>query len=114
MKNIHLIARFHIHPGKESEFKDLIPQCIARVKANETGAERYEWYLNEEGTVCHVLETYKNSDAVLAHITNVGELLGKIFQISDFSGDMYGNLSEELQAAIETLPITRNSLYQSM
>ncbi|WP_296705206.1 antibiotic biosynthesis monooxygenase [Algoriphagus sp.] len=114
MKKIHLIAKFQIHPGKESEFKDLIPQCIARVKANETGAERYEWYLNSEGTVCHVLETYKNSESVLAHIANVGDLLGKIFEISDFGGDMYGNLSEELKAAIAPLPITSNSLYLAL
>jgi len=114
MKKIQLSAKFSVHSGKESDFKALIPQCIARVKANETGAELYEWYLNSEGTICHVLETYTDSNAVLAHIANVGDLLGKIFEISDFQGDMYGDLSEELQAAISTLPITSYSLYQAL
>jgi len=114
MKKIQLSATFKIHQGKEAAFKDLVPQCISRVKANETGAERYEWYFNSEGTVCHVLETYADSKAVLAHVANVGELLGKAFAISDFEGDMYGTLSEELKEAISTLPITCYSLYQAL
>ncbi|MBB6328212.1 quinol monooxygenase YgiN [Algoriphagus iocasae] len=114
MKKIHLIAKFEIHPGKEEEFKSLIPKCIEKVKANETGAERYEWYLNSEGTVCQVLETYSNSDAVLAHMGNVGELLGQLTAISDFTGDIYGNLSEELKVAIAPLPAKKYILHSSI
>lgn len=114
MKKINFVAKFSVHPGKESEFKDLIPQLIAKVKANETGAERYEWYLDPEGKTCHVLETYSDSQSTLAHVANVGDLLEKMFAISDFEGDMYGNLSEELQAAIASLPITSYSLYQGL
>ncbi|MBN3582151.1 antibiotic biosynthesis monooxygenase [Algoriphagus aestuarii] len=114
MNKIHLIAKFEIHPGKEEEFKNLIPQCIEKVKANETGAERYEWYFNSEGTVCNVLETYSDSNAVLAHMGNVGGLLGELTSISDFSGEIYGSLSDELKAAIAPLPAKKYVFYKSL
>lgn len=114
MKKVHLSAQFKIHSGKSQEFKDLIPQCISRVKDNEPGAERYEWYFNSEGTVCQVLETYSDSKAVLAHMGNLEDLLGKAISISDFSCDIYGNLSEELKSAISNFPFTTFTLYQSL
>lgn len=114
MKKIQFHAQFKIHPGKEDEFKDLIPQCIEQVKANETGAEQYEWYFNSTGKVCHVLETYTNSKALLAHVANINKLLEKAFSMADFEGNIYGNLSSELQEMISKLPITNYSLYQSL
>lgn len=114
MKKITLCAKFHIHDGKEAEFKETIPQLIAKVKANEPGAEAYNWYFNSEGNICHVVETYSDSDAVMAHMGNVGELLGKLMAISDLSGDIYGSLSEELQAAMGTLPVNQFNFYQGL
>ncbi|MCS5489285.1 putative quinol monooxygenase [Algoriphagus limi] len=114
MKKITLCAKFHIHAGKESVFKKIIPQLIDKVKANEPGAETYNWYFNSDGTKCHVVETYSDSDAVMAHMGNAGELLGKLMAISDLSGDIYGNLSEELKAAMGTLPVNHFSFYQGL
>ena len=114
MNKIHLIAKFEIHPGKKEVFKALIPQCIEKVKANEPGAEKYEWYLNPEETVCMVLETYSDSNAVLAHMGNVGGLLGELTGISDFSGELFGNPSDELKAAIAPLQAKTYVLHKSL
>lgn len=114
MKKIQFHAKFKIHPGKEDEFKDLIPQCIEQVKSNETGVEKYEWYFNSTGTVCHVLETYTNSKALLAHVANLSKLLEKAFSIADFEGNIYGNLSSELEEMIKKLPITHFCFYQCL
>ncbi|TDQ18881.1 antibiotic biosynthesis monooxygenase [Algoriphagus boseongensis] len=105
MKKIHLTARFHIHPGKEAEFKGLIPTCVAKVKAEEPGVERYQWFLNPEGTICHVLETYSDSEAVLNHMINMGELLGRLMGMSTLEGELYWDLSDQLKDAASGLPL---------
>jgi len=44
-------------------------------------------------------EIYTGSNAVHAHMGNMGELLGQLLALSDFELEVYGNLSEELQLA---------------
>lgn len=69
-----------IAPGDLAEFKQLAAQLLERTKG-EAGALRYDWFLNADETKCVVRETYENFDAVLAHMANVGELLGKLAEL---------------------------------
>ena len=100
MKQIQLRAAFKIHDGKSNEFKALASEAIVNVKANEPGNLQYEWYFNEDNTECVAHERYADSNAVFAHAGNVGELLGKLGQVSDLSLEVYGNPSEELKKLI--------------
>ena len=111
MKKITLIAKFQIHSGKEAEFKGTIPYLIELVKAKEPGAERYEWYFDASGSTCHIIETYSDSNAVMAHMVNCGEMLGKLMSIADLSGDIYGPLSDEVKAAMGALPVKQFSFH---
>jgi quinol monooxygenase YgiN len=81
-------------------FKALIPKFVSAVKERETGALTYDWYLNEERMECKVLETYADSDAVLAHAANVGELLMKSLEMSTLTLEVHGNPNEELTKAL--------------
>ena len=54
---------------------------------------------------CTVVETYKDSDATLAHAANVNELLGKLIEIADFSGEVFGNATDELEDALASMNI---------
>ena len=104
MEKIHVIARFKIHNGKLPEFKQISAECIS-LTSNETGAELYDWFIDEENYQCTVIETYKDSDATLAHAGNVNEALTKLMTVSDFSGEVFGNASEELSGALEQMNI---------
>lgn len=101
MEQIKANALFKIKEGKLDEFKELIPVFISTVKEKDPGTLTYDWYLNEEGMECTVLESYTNSQAVLAHAGNVGEYLGKVMEIADLTIEVYGNPSEELRNALE-------------
>ena len=103
MEQIKANALFKIKKGKLEEFKQLIPVFIATVKEKDPGTLTYDWYLNEGRMECTVLETYTDSEAVLAHARNVGELLQSVMQITDLSAEIYGNPSEELKDALEGL-----------
>lgn len=61
-----------------------------------------------------VRETYGDSDAVLAHLGVVGELLGKMAQLSDLSVEVFGNMSEELKNAVAGMPISSYSYFQGL
>ena len=101
MEQIQLHALFKIKEGKLEEFKKLIPQFIATVKEKDPGTIAYDWFLNEEKMECKVLETYEDSNAVLAHAANVGELLMKSMEFSALSAEIFGNPSAELSKALE-------------
>ena len=116
MKNIQITAKFKIHKGKLDEFKNIASACIVAVTKNEKGkgALQYVWFFSPDNSECVVRETYADSNAVLAHMGNVGELLGQLFGMSDFELEIYGNPSEELQNAAAGLNPKVYSFYQGL
>ena len=100
METIKANALFTIKEGKLDEFKQLIPQFISVVKEKDSGTLNYDWYLNEDNMECMVLETYKDSNAVMEHAGNVGELLQEAMGLSDLQIEVYGNPSDALKEAL--------------
>lgn len=96
MEKIHVHARLEIKEGKLAEFKSIAEQAAAMVREKDTGTECYDWYLNEDESVCVVRETYRDSEAVLEHIEHVGALLGQLAEVSEIRIDVFGRPSEEL------------------
>ena len=74
-----LVPYFEIHEGQEAAFRALGPQFVARTR-NEPGCVHYAFSFN--GRSAHCREGYDNAEAVLAHLQNVGELLGQALQIA--------------------------------
>ena len=106
MEQIHLTAHFKIQPGKTEAFAELAAKCVEAVRQNEEGALLYRWFYNTDQTECKVLETYRNTEAVFAHLQNVGPLLQELSGISSVSGDIYGQISEPLRKGLEGLDIS--------
>ncbi len=99
MKAIQLTARAAIHEGKLEEFKLLAAQCMRTVREKDSGTQQYDWFLNEAQTECVVRETYRDSEAVLEHISNLGATLGAILKVGDWTFEVFGSPSSELVAA---------------
>ncbi len=114
MKKIQISARFKIHKGKSKEFTQLAKDCLVAVKEKDKGALQYDWFFSEDASECVVRETYGDSDAVLAHLGVVGELLGKMAQLSDLSVEVYGNMSETLKKATTGMPLASYSYFQGL
>jgi len=116
MKKVQITAKFKIHKGKLAEFKKIASDCVVAVTKNEKGkgAIQYDWFFSPDETECVVRETYADSNAVLAHMGNVGEMLGQLLAMSDFELEVYGNPSEELQKAAAALNPKVYSFYQGI
>jgi quinol monooxygenase YgiN len=116
MKEIQITAKFKIHKGKVAEFKKIASDCIVAVGEKEKGkgALQYDWFFSPDNLECVVRETYSDSNAVLAHMGNVGEMLGQLLGMSDFELEIFGNPSEELQKAGAALNPKVYSFYKGL
>ena len=99
MSEIQGVARFKFHEGKVEEFKRLCAQVMDVVRAKDTGTLEYLIYLNEDQSEGVVYERYQDSEAVIEHATNVGDLMAAIFATGSVSGELLGEPSAELTAA---------------
>ena len=105
MNEIQTAAYLKIHPGKLDEFKAVAERCIKTVKEKDTGTLQYDWFLNDANSECHVIERYKDSNAVLEHMGNLGDTLGELLAVVDLSLNLYGNPSDQLRSALDGLDI---------
>jgi hypothetical protein len=89
-----------------AEFKRVAGELLG-ITANEPGTLQYDWFFNADETQCVVRETRASSDAVLAHMGNVGELLGTVIQLGGgLELAVFGNPSDELrEAAVALKPV---------
>lgn len=74
-----LVPYFQINDGQVEAFKALGPQFVARTRT-EPGCVHYAFSYN--GSQAHCREGYDNAEAVLAHLDNVGALLGEALKIA--------------------------------
>lgn len=114
MNDLQITARFQIYNGKLEEFKKLAEECLAIVKEKDKDTLQYDWYFDESQKECAVREKYPDSNALLAHLGNIGELLGKLAALGDFSAEVYGEPSEELLQATKGLNVKVYTLYQGI
>ena len=103
MSRLAVRAVFRVHPGHRESFCSLVERIVARVRENEPGTTRYDWYVQGDGDSYVVLEEYESSEAVLLHMQNVGPLLGEIFAAASLEVEIYGEPSEALRTATAQL-----------
>ena len=74
-----LVPYFEVQEGQLEAFKALGPQFVAKTRT-EPGCVHYAFSFS--GNTAHCREGYVDANAVLAHLQNVGELLGQALKIA--------------------------------
>lgn len=95
---------FDIQDDQLDAFKSLAKEFVAKTK-NEEGCLYYCFSFN--GLEAHCREGYKDANALLVHLDNVGKLLEQALQISELSGlEIHGPEAElaKLQEPLADLP----------
>ena len=108
------IARFKFHEGKLEEFKRLSAQCMQIVRAKDTGTLQYEIYFSGDQSECIVLERYRDSEALIEHTANLGEIGQAILATGSVSGELLGEPSAELRTKLAGAPVRLFSPFLSM
>lgn len=114
MSELQVSARLKIHPGKLEEFEAAARTCVEIVRERDSGTLEYDWYLSEDGSECEVRERYRDSEAVLEHLTNLGDQFGALLAIADLSVEIYGEPSAELLEATAAIPTKVYGLLTSL
>ena len=114
MNEIQVTARLTIHKGKLDDFKAIAAACIQSVREKDTGTLQYDWFFNDDQTVCEVRERYRDSEAVLEHIGNLGDTFGALLGVCDMSLGVYGTPSPALLKASEGLDLVIYSYFDGL
>ena len=75
-----IVPYFKIHAGKVPEAKKFCEQFVEKSKT-ESGCLYYGFSF--DGDQMHCREGYRDADAAIAHVENVGALLGELLKIAD-------------------------------
>ncbi|HRI07422.1 MAG TPA: antibiotic biosynthesis monooxygenase [Nannocystaceae bacterium] len=71
---------FKVHPGNEEAARALMPRFVEQTRS-EPGCLFYGFTTCDDEVFCQ--EAYVDGDAVLAHLQNVGALLGEMLKLAD-------------------------------
>ena len=114
MGELQGIVRFTFHEGKVEEFKRLSAECLEVVRAKDAGTLQYDTYFNGDESEAIVLERFRDSDALILHSQNMAPFMESIMATGAVSGELLGDLSEELRAQMVGSPVGLFTLYQSL
>lgn len=91
---------FTVHDGQLPAFRDLCERFIEKT-GTESGCLYYGFAIN--GDVVHCREAYDDAAALLAHVDNVGALIGEALEISEMTRLEVHGPEDELQKLREPL-----------
>lgn len=97
---VSLHPYFEVREGNMDAFLALMPEFVAKT-ANEPGCLYYDFTRN--GSRCFCREAYIGAQGILAHLENVGELLGKFLELADLARLEIHGPAAELDALREPL-----------
>lgn len=99
-------AEHSISEGKINEFRKLAAEIIDRVETTEPNTLSYEWFLSNDESKCYVVQIYKDSQAVMAHLGNIADLMGPFHEVAPLTGLMlFGSPSDELRQTLEPVGV---------
>lgn len=101
---IRMVAEFTIKPENLAAFKRLVEQIVDLVTRNEPGALSYEWFFNDDESVCTILEVYKDVQAVNTHMANVGATLNEIMTVAPMTLlHVFGAVPDEMKPTVASM-----------
>ena len=74
----------------------------------------FAWFFNADHTECVVRERYRDSEAVLEHVANLGETVEALLAVCDLEVEYFGAPTEELLTATAEFAPRVYSAYQSI
>lgn len=101
--SIRILAEFTVTDGKMDTFKRVLAEVMDTVRGRDTGTLSYDLFLAETDGICFSLEHYRDSQAVLEHLTNVSEVGARLFTVCTTTRlEILGHPSEEVLRALSS------------
>jgi len=95
-----IVPYFQIQDGKLDEVKSICAKMVEQTKT-ESLCHYYSFFFDDHTMFCR--EAYENAEGVLAHIENIGPLLGQVLELSEMTTLEVHGPAEELAKLKEPL-----------
>ena len=113
---VHFVVDLTINDGQLASFQAIAQEMIARTR-EEPGSLAYEWFMSADQRHCRVFETYRDADAVNAHLNGfaVQELIPKLVQYMKMDHfEVYGDPGPKAAASLTSFGAEIFSLWQGL
>jgi quinol monooxygenase YgiN len=77
-KDIYWLCIFTVHPGQFEAFKAVVRPLVEMTRKEE-GALAYEYNVSEDHSRIHIIEHYRDSEAVIHHVQNTFSIFAERF-----------------------------------
>lgn len=78
MGAINCVGTLHAKPGSEEALARLLNEFVDTVEAGDPGTLAFGFFEGDAPGSYYAVEVYKSSEDALAHLANVGPLLGRL------------------------------------
>jgi quinol monooxygenase YgiN len=96
------MGRFKLLEGKAEEYRRLSLQCIEIARTKDKGTLQYEIYFNDDQSEVMFIERYKDSDSLIEHFSNLGNIVEEIIAtVTVIHGELLGEPSPKLRKLLE-------------
>jgi quinol monooxygenase YgiN len=100
MGTITLVGHVTARAGHEQALATLFDELVIAARERDPGTLSYGFYAEQEAGRYSVVEVYRDSESVVAHLDNAGPLLGRLGELiepgADGAPQVYGDPSPEL------------------
>lgn len=89
-----------IAPNQIDEFRASMEEMVASTQ-EESGTLAYAWYISDDNTEVHIIERYRDSAAVMTHMSGFGEKFAGRFLalVQPKRWSVFGNPNDEARRA---------------
>lgn len=110
---IYWLVTCEVKPGRFEDFTKVVEPLVAATKA-EAGSVAYDYSVNADQTRVHIFETYRDSAAVVSHVTTVFSQFAEGFSdCVDVTGFVvFGDPDAEAKAILDTFGSTYFSPFE--
>ena len=113
--HISWVNELAVKDGKLETFRELMEEMVSGT-STEPGTLMYEWYISHDGGTVHVVETYADSAAVVAHHVSEGfafhNWAGRFMDCVDVTRVVvYGDPNEAARVILDRLGATYHSAW---
>lgn len=103
MHRLQCLTRFRIRPGRLDDFIKLAAACIEAARAHDTGAVRYDIFLDADRLEAAAYEEFETSAAAMAHLDHLTKTADALRAVADVRHEVWGNPDPELARRYRSL-----------
>ena len=96
--NVFFVVELEVNPDQTHELRSVMEEMVKVTRDDEPGTLNYEWFLNGDGTECHIYERYADATAAVVHSRAFAPELSQRSQaFPPTRVTAYGQLNEEIR-----------------